>query len=197
MCPSDEGWTKIESKNDNEKEFTFNAKAGFVVSEVCIKGSNDIAHFTADGTKLCWIARGIGTNSATASEDVANWQEEGVCHDISHASFKEIIAPTSTPTPTPTIPATSTTPTVEPTHCPDPTATPTKTSSTNESFDNSSNDSSEDEKKEGEVLGASTTGMVLGATTYAKTGTALDSLLLLSAFSSLSISGYAWKKWLK
>ncbi len=108
----------------------------------------------------------------------------------------------ATPTPTTSISEITPTPTAEPTHAPNPTATPTKKPSSNETDNNSSNSTSEEkkseeDKSEGEVLGISTGGMVLGATTYANAGMAIDNLLLLSAFSSISISGYAWKKWLK
>jgi|GEM_PF-6085164 len=151
VCPEGDGWVKIDSWSTDATSYTYTApNPNNIISEICIKGSNDIAYFTTDGTQYCWIASGIGTNSATASEDVANWQEGGVCHDISHASFKEIPAPSSTPTPTPTVPVTTATPTIEPTHSPDPTATPTKKPSSNETDDNSSDDSSEEDKTEDE-----------------------------------------------
>lgn len=193
-CPDNiDGWIKIDSNDLSSYPVE-------LAIEYCFKAGSDNSQGCTGGLFNYIPANGFGGTT------------DGIKYcGLSHWSYKigeveptptlvPTIEPTSEPTPEPTsepTPEPTAEPTTEPTHCPDPTATPTKTPSTNKTDDNSSNNSSGENKSEGEVLGVSTSGMVLGATTYANAGTAIDNLLLLSAFSSLSISGYAWKKWLK
>jgi hypothetical protein len=99
---------------------------GYIVTEVCVKGSTDIYYFKADGEMFCWEVEGIGTQVATASETWADANAAAVvqCHDISHASFKVELVPTVTPTETPVVTPTET-PVVTPTETP--VVTPTET----------------------------------------------------------------------
>lgn len=127
VCPNTgNGWTKYDNWADEKTEQSHDAGLGYVVTEVCVKGSTDIHYFTEDGEKFCWEVEGIGKQVATASETWANANAAAVipCHDISHASFKVALVPTVSPTNTP---SPTDTPAVTPTDTLVPTATVTPT----------------------------------------------------------------------
>lgn len=123
-CPNTgNGWVKYDDWDDSKKSQLHDAGFGYIVTEVCVKGGQNIYTFTGDGQMFCWSVQGIGTQSATASENWVGDDKGSDCKDISHASFK--VGPLSTPTTTtgPTI----ATPTATLTPMPTFTATPTNT----------------------------------------------------------------------
>jgi len=170
VCPQTSPWTS--HFNVNALTYTYNAPSGFLVSESCYKAGTTLVFQTYNPS----IAS-ITLNSNVWNKD--NCPEDKGCNyqDISHASFKLIVDSRPTPTATATATATATsTPSDDPTPTATATATATATSSST-STPEPSNDSG---------IGG---GEVLGTSTMAATGSAMDAIFYsMFTFGSLLTS---------
>jgi hypothetical protein len=95
VCPEGNGWTK-ENWQDSWSSKTYNASSGKIISEVCVKGGNEIEYFTSDNTKVCWKVD-------FKNNDKEVKIEEKSCGGPGKPDISHISSPTPTPTPTPPV----------------------------------------------------------------------------------------------
>ena len=123
-CPSGNGWHKIEWV-DGDLMLAFDAGSGNIVTQVCVKGGQNLIFFHEDGEDMCFLVEGIGTQIVLVEEDFLS-QQSPKCKDISHTSFLVETLSTATHTPSATPTATHT-PLATPGVTHTPLATPTAT----------------------------------------------------------------------
>ncbi len=196
---------------DGSDGFTYEGDT--VITRVIIKAGsaqstdgNQCTEFTEDGENGCYEVEGLGTTSVTVTK-IGDGPD---CKDISHASFyadsEEEPTPTPTPTPTPE-PTPTPTPTPEPTPTPtpeesdetsdptptptpEPTPTPTPTPTQSSGNDGGTSNSSSTSSSNSTPSASPTPGGdVLGATTYAETGTAAETIISLIGLLGLIATG--------